>query len=124
MWHEDSAAFLRVHPWISARHVHHLKCTAEHLVACQDGGPTTADNIAAACSWCNTMRHQGRPHKAPNAARYKEQVVRLVSLGRWHPVAPGVHARKTLPVQRGWSAHSDCGTAAASGRHAQVAVRQ
>lgn len=94
MWHEDSAAFLRAYPWILARHVHHLKCTAEHLVACQDGGRTSADNIAAACSWCNSRRHRNRPDKAPEAAKYKKQVMRLVLLGRWHPVASRMYSRQ------------------------------
>ena len=100
MWHEDSAAFLRAYSWISARHVHHLKCTAEHLVACQDGGRTSADNIAAACSWCNSMRHRYRPDKAPEAAKYKKQVMRLVPLGRWHPVASRMYSSQKNGVSQ------------------------
>ena len=97
MWHVDDAAFLRAHPWISARHLPHLKCTAEHLVACQDGGRDTADNIVAACSWCNRMRHLHRQNNAPDAATYKAQVMRLLSLGRWHPVASRLAYIKTRP---------------------------
>lgn len=33
------------------------KCTAEHLVRVADGGPTTPDNVVAACRNCNSMRH-------------------------------------------------------------------
>lgn len=93
MWHKDSAAFLRAYPCVRARHVHLLACTAEHLIARQDGGRDTADNIVAACWWCNRERHRGRAHKAPDAARYEAWVLRQVVLGRWHPVAASLMRR-------------------------------
>ena len=39
-----------------------LQCTAEHLVARQEGGKDTKDNIAAACRTCNGRRHRWLRH--------------------------------------------------------------
>lgn len=64
-----------------------LECTAEHLVARQDGGRESAENIVAACRWCNLTRHRCRPQKAPDAETYRMQVLRKVAAGKWHPIA-------------------------------------
>jgi hypothetical protein len=86
IWDRDGEDFSRAHK-LPYRLAKHLKCTAEHLVARQDGGQNTVDNVVAACAWCNKMRHHHRQHKAPDAAAYGTQVSRLISLGRWHPLA-------------------------------------
>lgn len=86
MWHHDSEVFSRDHR-LPKRFTKYLQCTAEHLVARQNNGTDAADNIVAACFWCNSMRHQGRSHKAPEARAYRSNVKRLVSMGRWHPLA-------------------------------------
>ncbi|UOD31864.1 HNH endonuclease [Massilia violaceinigra] len=86
MWDSDPRDFSIEHN-IPSRLSKHLKCTAEHLVPRQDSGKDSTGNIVAACLWCNRMRHQGRPHKAPDAATYRMQVVRWVAAGRWHPIA-------------------------------------
>lgn len=86
MWHDDSEDFFRDHK-LPKRFTKYLQCTAEHLVARQDNGKDAASNIVAACIWCNSMRHFGRSHKAPEAHIYRSKVRRLVSMGRWHPLA-------------------------------------
>ena len=59
-----------------------LQCTAEHLVARQDGGTDCRANVVAACRWCNRTRH-ARP-KAMAVDRYSAHVARRVKQGRWH----------------------------------------
>jgi|APLow6443716910_1056828.scaffolds.fasta_scaffold65502_2 5-methylcytosine-specific restriction endonuclease McrA len=86
MWEKNQEQFAIDHG-IPVRLTKHLKCTAEHLVAQQDKGRDTAENIVAACLWCNRLRHKGRQHKAPDPTTYKSIVRRLVQLGKWHPVA-------------------------------------
>ncbi|MFN4350995.1 MAG: HNH endonuclease [Hylemonella sp.] len=70
---------------ITARQAKWLRCTAEHLRARQDGGRDTADNIVAACFWCNTRRHLGRPKRAPDANTFATRVRGRVARGKWHP---------------------------------------
>jgi hypothetical protein len=70
---------------IALRKAKHLQCTAEHLVAQQDGGGETLGNIAAACLWCNRMRHWKRQEKAPSPEKYKTRVFQLISKRKWHP---------------------------------------
>jgi hypothetical protein len=91
IWDVDGTGFARAHA-LPPRFAKYLKCTAEHLVARQDKGRDTADNIVAACSWCNKMRHYRREHQAPHAVTHKSWVSKLVSMGRWHPLA----ARKRM----------------------------
>jgi hypothetical protein len=86
MWHDDSEDFLRDQQ-LPIQFTKYLQCTAEHLVARQDNGKDAASNIVAACFWCNSMRHQGRPHNAPEARVYRAEVKRLVAMGQWHPLA-------------------------------------
>ena len=80
----DPAEFAARH-CISLRKANYLRCTAEHLVAQKDGGCDTAQNIAAACSWCNHMRHVRRQDKAPSPEKYKNRVTQLIAKRRWHP---------------------------------------
>lgn len=86
MWEENQELFARGQG-IPARLIKYLKCTAEHLVAQQDNGRDTLENIVAACLWCNRLRHQGRQHKAPEPTTYKSRIAKLVAQGKWHPVA-------------------------------------
>jgi hypothetical protein len=86
MWITDCEYFSRIYG-VRPTLAKHLKCTAEHLVARQDGGQDTTRNVVAACLWCNKNRHKGGVHKAPDAVTYGSQVSRLVSMGRWHPLA-------------------------------------
>jgi len=57
------------------------KCTGEHLIARQDGGKITKNNIVAACLFCNRTRH--RMSKPLDPELYKAHVVRRVNKGRW-----------------------------------------
>ena len=63
-----------------------LRCTAEHLVAKQDGGKDVEGNIAAACWLCNVRRHQRK--KPPSPDVYRAFVQRRMATGKWHP--PGI----------------------------------
>lgn len=63
-----------------------LRCTAEHLVARQDGGKDVVGNIAAACWLCNSRRHKRKTPPAPDA--YRAFVQGRLAKGKWHP--PGV----------------------------------
>jgi len=62
-----------------------LRCTAEHLVAQQDGGKDVANNIAAACWLCNTRRHKRK--SPPPPAAYRAFVQQRLVKGKWHPPA-------------------------------------
>lgn len=82
MCDEDPAAFAKAHG-ISEAQAQLRRCTAEHLVARRDGGTNAAENIVAACHWCNRLRH-ARP--APmDPERYRRHVRRRLSRGGWFP---------------------------------------
>lgn len=57
-------------------------CTAEHLVAQQDGGRHSIVNIAASCLHCNKTRH--RRKQPPDPVKYRLEVARRVERGKWH----------------------------------------
>lgn len=63
MWESDPESFAR-HHGISSATAKRFQCTAEHLVARQDGGKDTAANIVAACAYCNHGRHKCQPAAA------------------------------------------------------------
>lgn len=84
IWEGDSTEFTARHG-ISLQKAKHLRCTAEHLIAQQDGGGETVQNITAACLWCNRMRHRGRHDKAPSPSKYKNRVTQLMEKRHWHP---------------------------------------
>jgi len=84
MWEGDLESFCRAHD-IKPSQARSLQCTAEHLLARQDGGRDTADNIAAACRWCNQGRH--RRKRAPEPPVYRHLVNKRLRAGRWHPPA-------------------------------------
>lgn len=60
-----------------------LRATAEHLVARQDGGGDTVDNIDAACIHCNRTRHRSKRPPSPSA--FRERVRTRMASRRWHP---------------------------------------
>lgn len=60
-----------------------FKCTAEHLVARCDGGRNGAENIAAACVYCNSQRH--RPKVARSPEQHKAYIRKRIANGGWHP---------------------------------------
>lgn len=86
MWEKDPKQFARSQA-VPVSLTKHLQCTAEHLVAKQDNGRDTPENIVASCLWCNRHRHHERQHKAPDPESYKSRVSKLVTQGKWHPVA-------------------------------------
>ena len=61
----------------------HFQCTAEHLVARQDGGSDSADNIVAACYFCNSRRHHCASPKTSSA--HRKHVQGRLAKGKWHP---------------------------------------
>ncbi|MEA9709297.1 HNH endonuclease [Xanthomonas campestris] len=63
------------------------QCTAEHLLAQQDGGKDVADNIVAACCLCNLRRHK-RQGPAPSPNVFKKLVRKRLAMGRWWPTLP------------------------------------
>lgn len=82
MWLSHPEAFTTKHK-IKSGELRRFQCTAEHLVARQDGGEDSAENIVAACSFCNAMRHR-RPE--PLAADpYKRLVAKRMRQRKWHP---------------------------------------
>lgn len=60
-----------------------FQCTAEHLVARQDGGDDSRNNIVAACLFCNSTRHEMRNPLPAN--KYASLIGRQLSQGTWHP---------------------------------------
>ncbi len=97
VWVKKGKKFARCYQ-LPVKRAAYLKCTAEHLVARQDGGADTAENVVAACLWCNKHRHHRRPHNAPDANTYKRRVEALIARGNWHPAAP--HILNYQPTQR------------------------
>ncbi|MEA9920811.1 HNH endonuclease [Xanthomonas campestris] len=65
------------------RSVAPFRCTAEHLLARQDGGKGVAGNIVAACHLCNQRRHK-RPTPAPSPEVYRIHVQKRMAKGKWH----------------------------------------
>lgn len=61
-----------------------LRCTAEHLLAKQDGGRDVEDNIAAACWFCNVRRHKRKTPPLPET--YRKLVRNRVAKGKWHSI--------------------------------------
>ena len=61
-----------------------LQCTGEHLIAHQDGGDSTQENIVAACWHCNQQRH--KRSVAPTPQQYKKFIERRMNKGKWHSI--------------------------------------
>lgn len=72
-----------------------FQCTAEHLVAKQDGGKDAANNVVAAHACCNHRRHK-RPGPAPSPESFRALVQRRVMSGKWWTSLPPGIARAPL----------------------------
>jgi hypothetical protein len=62
----------------------HYQCTAEHLIARQDGGTDDRENIVAACYFCNSTRHH-HPLNALSPVKYRKKVLQCLRSQKWHP---------------------------------------
>jgi hypothetical protein len=93
MWEDNPEAFSRFYG-ITLKQARLLRSTAEHLVAQQDNGGDTPDNVVAACLWCNQRRHKGRHRKAPDPETYKHFISMRMEKGLWHPVKATRLARR------------------------------
>ena len=106
MWLEhpqEVSTVVRVKP----RTISGLRCTAEHLVARQDGGLKTESNIVAACQTCNSRRHRAGMPLSPS--EYRRKVQTRLKKGKWHPepvrgLAASIAAR--LRLASDWAADS------------------
>lgn len=87
MWH-SSPDELNLRPRSAAP----FRCTAEHLVAKQDGGKDVAGNVVAAHACCNHRRHQ-RPGPAPSPESFRALVQGRVIRGKWWSSLPPRIAR-------------------------------
>ena len=81
MWMDNPQGFAEVHG-ITLAQAHWHQCTAEHLLARQEGGPDSEANIAAACKWCNMRRHRGAK-EAPTPDQYRMLVRNRLAQRRW-----------------------------------------
>jgi hypothetical protein len=81
IWLIDAKSFAQKHP-LTQRQTKWLQCTAEHLIARQDGGTDSPDNIAAACLYCNQHRHRCRV--APSPSMFRQRVRLRMARGGWH----------------------------------------
>lgn len=79
MWH-SSPHELGLRP----RSAGPFRCTAEHLVARQDGGKDVVGNVVAAHAACNHRRHK-RSAPVPSATDYRTLVQRQLAKGKWWP---------------------------------------
>ena len=66
---------------ITRRQAKFYQCTAEHLLARQDGGKNGLNNIAAACKYCNQQRHKSKLPLHP--VKYQQYVQGKVSKNCW-----------------------------------------
>lgn len=81
MWLSDVTQFAEQHR-ITLAQAQRFRCTAEHLKARQDGGTDRAENIVAACWFCNNRRHRRLVPLEPPA--YRNHVQKRLMHGRWH----------------------------------------
>lgn len=70
---------------LSFRQCQLFRCTAEHLLARQEGGGTTRNNIVAACHFCNQLRHKRK--KPMDPPRFRTYVHTRIERGRWNRIA-------------------------------------
>lgn len=80
MWESDPASYAVKHN-VTLAQTKLLKCSAEHLLPLTDGGLDQAENIVAACIWCNRKRHARK--SAPSPKEYRHLVQQRLSRGRW-----------------------------------------
>lgn len=89
-----------------------LKSTSEHLVARQDGGLDSRENVAAACRHCNEYRHNGRARSAPTPSHFRLEVQTLMAREKWHPsglAPPRPLIASTPPARKSPIAEQDGG---------------
>lgn len=80
MWLDDPGVFA-ARFGLSRRQALLFQATAEHLLAQQDGGKDEAQNVVAACRFCNAHRHRAKVALDP--VRYRAFVSRRMARGRW-----------------------------------------
>lgn len=83
MWRGSIEQFARLHG-ITLGQARQFQCTAEHLLARQDGGGDGRSNIVAACLVCNQRRHKRKAPLSPED--YRELIQHRLSQVRWHIV--------------------------------------
>lgn len=83
MWRRNVEGFARRHG-LMIDQAARLQVTAEHLRARRDGGRNSYANIAAACLYCNRMRHQRGGARSP--ADYGRYVRSKLRCGGWHGI--------------------------------------
>ena len=110
MWLEDPSE-LSAPFGLSDHESARLQCTAEHLIARQDGGGDGADNIVAACRFCNATRH--RLSSPPDPAAYRRRVLCRLDAGRWHPKSLRQRLAELTP--RSMGANRRCRSSAPAG---------
>jgi hypothetical protein len=81
MWLDNPEAFAKKFK-ITIKGAALFKCTAEHLLAKQDGGKDGEGSIVAACHFCNQRRHKCKKPKDP--IPYKDHVTKRVVEGKWN----------------------------------------
>ncbi len=81
MWLDQPDAFAKKYI-ITIKGAALFKCTAEHLLANQDGGKDVESNIVAACHFCNQKRHKCKNPKDPIA--YKHYISTRLCKGKWN----------------------------------------
>lgn len=81
MWEADLQAFAMTYGLTQAQ-ANQLRCTAEHLQPRQSNGSNKAENIAAACHYCNQKRHKRK--KQLTLEQYRQLVQKRVEAGKWH----------------------------------------
>lgn len=86
IWLEEPKTFSKTYH-LSSKQCRLFRCTAEHLLAQQDGGGTSKDNIVAACYYCNQLRHKRK--KPMNPPRFKAYVYGRMKRGGWNRMTGG-----------------------------------
>ena len=81
MWTVSCSEFAQTHS-LSLKAANRFQCSAEHLRPVGQGGLTTADNIVAACVFCNRTRHKARKVRTPED--FAIYVRRRIAAKRWN----------------------------------------
>lgn len=81
MWQDDPTP-LMLKLGMSRKAAQLFKCTAEHLLARQDGGRNEPDNVVAACAYCNHSRHRAKAPLPPGD--FVRRVRSRLQSHRWH----------------------------------------
>lgn len=91
MWETDSTDFISKYntpPNLTQK----LQCTAEHLHPRNEGGRDVANNIVAACFFCNTTRHKAKKPLAPSL--YFKRVQTRIAHGHWLQIPSNLRQNK------------------------------